>query len=49
MPELNGVEYRGTDAYRKNCEEWFPLFQVLVDYEIPDLNTTTGDNVAFYQ
>jgi hypothetical protein len=25
MPDLNGVEYRGTDAYRKNGEEWFPF------------------------
>ncbi|MDD5577715.1 MAG: SgcJ/EcaC family oxidoreductase [Methylobacter sp.] len=41
------LEYRGTDAYRKNWEEWLPSFQGLIEYEIRDLSITTGDDVAF--
>jgi ketosteroid isomerase-like protein len=41
------LQYKGTDAYRKNFEEWFPSFQGPVGYEIRDLRITTGDDVAF--
>ena len=41
------LQYAGTDAYRKNFEEWFPSFEGPVGCEIRDLSITTGDNVAF--
>ena len=41
------LQYAGTDAYRKNFEDWFPSFQGPIGYEIRDLRITTGDDVAF--
>ncbi len=41
------LEYRGTDAYRQNWEDWFATFQGPVGYEIRDLSITAGDEVAF--
>jgi uncharacterized protein (TIGR02246 family) len=41
------LQYAGTDAYRKNFEEWFPSFEGPVGCEIRDLSITTGDDVAF--
>jgi uncharacterized protein (TIGR02246 family) len=39
--------YRGTDAYRKNWEEWFASWRGSIGYEIRDLSITVGDDVAF--
>lgn len=41
------LQYVGTDAYRKNWEEWFPSFQGPVGYEVRDLSIATGNDVAF--
>ncbi len=41
------LQYLGTDAYRKNWEEWFATWQGPIGYEIRDLSITTGDGVAF--
>jgi uncharacterized protein (TIGR02246 family) len=41
------LQYLGTDAYRKNWEEWFATWEGPIGYEIRDLSITTGDGVAF--
>jgi len=41
------LQYLGTDAYRKNYEEWFASWQGPIGYEISDLGITAGDGVAF--
>jgi uncharacterized protein (TIGR02246 family) len=41
------LQYAGTDAYRKNAEQWFPTFRGPVGYEVHDLSIATGGNVAF--
>jgi ketosteroid isomerase-like protein len=41
------LEYRGTDAYRKNWADWFPTFVGPVGYEIHKLTVTSADDVAF--
>ena len=41
------LQYRGTEAYRKNWEQWLPTFEGPIGYEIRELSITTGDDVAF--
>jgi len=41
------LQHAGTDAYRRNIEEWFPTFRGPVGYEIRDLSISTSDDVAF--
>jgi uncharacterized protein (TIGR02246 family) len=41
------LQNKGADAYRKNWEEWFATWEGPIGYEIRDLSTTVGDDVAF--
>ncbi len=41
------LQYKGTDAYRKNWEEWFATWEGQIGYEIRDLSITVGDGIAF--
>ncbi len=41
------LRYVGAGEYRKRWEETFLSFQGPIDYEIHDLDITTGDDVAF--
>jgi len=41
------LQYAGAGAYRKRWEQTFSSFQGPINYEIHDLNITTGDDVAF--
>jgi uncharacterized protein (TIGR02246 family) len=39
-------QVRGADHYRKNFERWFAVMPGPIEYEIHDLRTTMGDDVA---
>jgi ketosteroid isomerase-like protein len=41
------LQYRGTDAYRKNWEAWFPTFRGPIGYEIRELSIAASDDIAF--
>ncbi len=41
------LRYVGKGEYRKRWEETFSSFQGPIDYEMHDLDITTGDDVAF--
>jgi uncharacterized protein (TIGR02246 family) len=41
------LQYVGEDEYRKNWEEWFATWQGQIGYEIQNLSSTVGDDVAF--
>jgi uncharacterized protein (TIGR02246 family) len=40
------LQYEGSEAYRKNWEDWFTTFQGPVGYEIHDLSIIAGGGVA---
>lgn len=41
------LQYVGSDAYKKDYEDFLAQYQGAIDVEIRDLSITTGDRVAF--
>jgi len=41
------LQYKGTGAYRKNWEAWFPTFRGTIGYEITNLSIAASEDVAF--
>ena len=41
------LQYVGAEAFRKQWEEVFSVYQDPIDYELYDLDVTVGDDVAF--
>ena len=41
------LQYVGAEAFRKQWEEVFSVYQDPIDYELYDLDVTVGDDIAF--
>lgn len=44
---LNPLQYTGADTVKERTEKWLSSYQGSIDYEIRDLEITTGEAVAF--
>ena len=44
---LAPLQYKGTEAYRKSLDEWWPTDEGEALFEMHELGITTGETVAF--
>ena len=44
---LAPLQYKGTEAYRKSLDEWWPTDQSEALFEMHELSITAGETVAF--